>query len=80
MTPEQEAAVAELDKSRARYERTDRAHEESSRLAREDALAALRIGVRPAEVERHSPFTGSYLRRIARENGIEGDARYDRTK
>jgi hypothetical protein len=68
-----------MDRSTPRYERTAKAHEESAEQSRNDALAALRAGVKPTVVEQRSPFTGSYLRRLARDNGIEGDARYVRS-
>ena len=35
------------------------------------ALDALRAGERPTDVADESPFTPAYIRRIARENGIE---------
>jgi hypothetical protein len=41
-------------------------------------VAALRSGKRPTEVTNRSPFTAAYIRRIARDNGIEGDPRYVR--
>jgi len=68
-----------MDRSKPRYERAAKAMKEASDQALGDALAALRAGVKPAEVGRHSPFTDSYLRRLARDNGIEPDPRYVRT-
>ncbi|WP_426505430.1 hypothetical protein ACPPVO_47235 [Dactylosporangium sp. McL0621] len=53
-----------------RYERTEHAHEEARQEAISAVLAALRAGVGPTEVERLSPFTGAYIRKVARENGI----------
>jgi hypothetical protein len=79
MTPEQAEALAAMDRSKPRYERAAKAMKEASDQALGDALAALRAGVKPAEVGRHSPFTDSYLRRLARDNGIEPDPRYVRT-
>jgi len=79
MTPEQEAAIAAQDASTRRYERTAKAHDESGAQSRSDALASLRLGVPPTVAARHSPFTAAYLRRIAREAGIEGDPRYVRS-
>lgn len=79
MTDEQRALVAEQDGSTRRRAKAKAAFDSANDESIADALASLRAGVPPAEVERHSPFTGSYLRRIARENGIEGDKRYDRT-
>jgi hypothetical protein len=34
-------------------------------------LAALRAGMRPTDVTARSPFTAAYVRRLAREAGIE---------
>lgn len=53
-----------------RYERTENAHEAARRDAIEAVLAALRAGIGPSEVERLSPFTAAYVRKLARENGI----------
>lgn len=53
-----------------RYEQTEAAHEDARREAIEAVLVALRAGVGPSEVERLSPFTAAYVRRLARENGI----------
>ena len=61
---------AELAAATRRYRKTEADHEEARRGAIAAALAALRAGVGPAEVERLSPFTGAYLRRLAREEGI----------
>jgi hypothetical protein len=63
--------LALLDEATERYRQTEEAHEESQRAVVAAALAALRAGERPTDVAQHSPFTDSYIRRIARENGIE---------
>jgi hypothetical protein len=68
-----------LDAATRRYRRTEKAHKESRDAAIEAVIAALKAGKRPAEVERRSPFTGAYIRKIARERGIEADKRYIRT-
>lgn len=60
----------ELAAATRRYRRTEAAHEEARLAAIAASLAALRAGVGPAEVERLSPFTGAYLRKLAREEGI----------
>ena len=39
-----------MDRSTPRYERTAKAHEESAEQSRNDALAALRAGVKPTVV------------------------------
>lgn len=33
-------------------------------------VAALQAGARPTDVAEHSPFTDTYVRRIARQNGL----------
>jgi hypothetical protein len=53
-----------------RYRRTETAHEEARQDVINAVLAALRAGVGPTEVERLSPFTGAYIRKLARDNGI----------
>lgn len=60
----------ELKAATRRYERTGAAHEEARQAAIAAALTALRAGIGPTEVERLSPFTGAYLRKLAREAGI----------
>ncbi|WP_433297453.1 hypothetical protein ACQP2F_41065 [Actinoplanes sp. CA-030573] len=52
------------------YEQTEVAHEDARQQAIQAVLAALRGGIGPTEVERLSPFTGAYIRKIARENGV----------
>jgi hypothetical protein len=66
MTDEKSALAA----ATRRYEQTEAAHDEARKAAIEAVLAALRAGVGPSEVERLSPFTGAYVRKLARENGI----------
>lgn len=53
-----------------RYERTEMAHQDARQQAIQAVLAALRVGIGPTEVERLSPFTSAYIRKIARENGV----------
>ena len=52
------------------YLRTETAHEDARQGAIGAVLEALRAGIGPAEVERLSPFTGAYIRKLARENGV----------
>ncbi|MCF2527353.1 hypothetical protein [Yinghuangia soli] len=63
--------TAAIDLATARYRETEQAHE----AARQDAIAAvtdaLRAGIRQSDVVAHSPFTASFVRRLARENGIK---------
>ena len=60
----------ELVAATTRYKRSAAAHEDARQAAIAAALAALRAGIGPTEVERLSPFTGAYLRKLARESGI----------
>lgn len=60
----------ELVAATRRYRETEAAHEDARRDVIAAALAALREGVGPSEVERLSPFTSAYLRKLAREEGI----------
>jgi hypothetical protein len=57
------------DKTR-RYRETESAHEAARQAVIAAALAALRDGVTPNEVEELSPFTAAYVRRLARAEGI----------
>ena len=53
-----------------RYERTEAEHEESRKAVTASVLRALRAGERPTDVAAKSPFTETYVRKLARENGI----------
>jgi hypothetical protein len=53
-----------------RYSRTEAAHEQSRQAVTASVLAALRAGERPTDVAAKSPFTDTYVRKLARENGI----------
>lgn len=53
-----------------RYRATEAAHAEARQAMIDAVRAALRAGVTPTEVERLSPFTGAYIRKLAREGGI----------
>jgi hypothetical protein len=61
-----------------RYRRTEASHEEARQAAISAVLAALRAGMRPTDVIAASPFTGVYVRRLAREAGIEPRKKGDR--
>lgn len=60
-----------LDESTRRYRETEAAHEESRKAVIKDVVAALKASERPTDVTAHSPFTDAYVRKLARENGIE---------
>jgi hypothetical protein len=53
-----------------RYSQTGAAHEQSRQAVTASVLAALRAGERPTDVAAKSPFTETYVRKLARENGI----------
>jgi hypothetical protein len=60
-----------LDKATRDYRKTEQAHANARTAAVNAVLEALRAGERPTDVTAHSPFTAAYVRRLARENGIE---------
>ncbi|MER7131235.1 hypothetical protein [Streptosporangium saharense] len=64
-----------LDASTHRYRETEAAHEKSRQAVIADVLAALRAGERPTDVVARSPFTDAYIRKLARDNGIEAKPR-----
>ena len=53
-----------------RYHETEAAHERSREAVTASVLAALRGGERPTDTAAKSPFTGTYVRKLARDNGI----------
>jgi hypothetical protein len=53
-----------------RYNETEAARERSREAVTASVLAALRGGERPTDVAEKSPFTGTYVRKLARDNGI----------
>jgi hypothetical protein len=53
-----------------RYRATEAEHEAARQSAIEAVVAALRASVGPTEVARLSPFTATYVRKIARDYGI----------
>lgn len=63
-------ALEELEEAAARFRQTEAAHDESRVRIVAAVLAALRAGERPTDVAAKSPFTETYVRRVARENGI----------
>ena len=66
--------MTELDalaEATRRYRRTKSDHDEAQEAVAAAALAALKAGHRPTDVVEVSPFTAAYIRRMAREAGIE---------
>lgn len=61
----------QLRQATRRYRRTEASHEEARQAAIAAVVAALRAGMRPTDVIEQAPFTGVYVRRLAREAGIE---------
>lgn len=70
--------MEKLAQATAHYRETEQAHKDARTEAVIAVVDALRAGKRPTEVTNRSPFTAAYVRRIARENGIEGNPRYVR--
>ncbi|QYC38215.1 hypothetical protein Nocox_02925 [Nonomuraea coxensis DSM 45129] len=64
-----------LAESTRRYRETERAHEKSRDAVVECIVTALKAGKRPTDVAARSPFTDAYVRRLARENGIQAQPR-----
>jgi hypothetical protein len=52
------------------YKETEAAHERSREAVTASVLAALRGGERPTDTAGRSPFTGAYVRKLAREAGV----------
>ena len=63
--------MTKLDKAATRYRETEAAHNAARDKAVEAVVEALEAGERPTDVTARSPFTAAYVRRIARDNGIE---------
>jgi hypothetical protein len=60
-----------LDMATAEYRMTEAAHTVARVACVGAVVAALKAGERPTDVVEHAPFTDAYVRRIAREHGIE---------
>ncbi|MFJ4653901.1 hypothetical protein ACIP5Y_21770 [Nocardia sp. NPDC088792] len=65
------AEMERLTTATRTYRRLADRAEEARKEVLDAALGALRAGERPTDVADGSPFTPAYIRRIARENGIE---------
>lgn len=63
-------ALSALDASTRRYRKTEQAHEDARAAAVSAVVTALEAGARPTDVAERSPFTDTYVRRIAREHGL----------
>lgn len=63
--------MTKLDKTAERYREAKDAFEEARTEAVMAVVDALRAGERPTDVTERSPFTHAYVRRVARDNGIE---------
>lgn len=72
MTDDRTARLrTELAEQARRYRRAQTALDEAGKAAMATALELLRAKVPPTEVAKLSPFTDSYIRKAAREAGIE---------
>ena len=58
-----------------RYQKTEQAHEQARKDLVAAVVKALEAGERPTDVTSWSPFTPAYVRRIAREHGIQAAGR-----
>jgi hypothetical protein len=72
--------LGRLDEATSRYRKTETAHEHAREATIAAALDALRAGERPTDVVGRSPFTAAYIRRLARQAGIEGARPGPKTK
>ncbi|MFH9072686.1 hypothetical protein [Streptomyces alboflavus] len=63
--------MTKLDKATASYREAKAVHDAAQKAAAAAVVEALRAGERPTDVTARSPFTAAYVRRIARDNGIE---------
>ncbi|MGH3192662.1 MAG: hypothetical protein ACRDPY_40200 [Streptosporangiaceae bacterium] len=69
---EHEQAIREATR---RYRVTEKAHDAARDVLVGAVVEALKAGERPTDVTNWSPFTAAYVRKIAREHGIEAAAR-----
>lgn len=60
-----------LDQATSHYRQTKTKHAKAREETIKAVVAALQAGQRPTVVQRRSPFTAAYVRKIAREHGIE---------
>jgi hypothetical protein len=58
-----------------RYRRTETAHGHSRDEVVAAVIKALEAGERPTDVTSWSPFTATYVRKLARKNGVEAAPR-----
>lgn len=63
-----------LKESTERYRQAAAALDDARKAVIEAAVEALRAGERPTDVAAASPFTPSYIRRLAKEQGVEAAA------
>ena len=54
-----------------RYRQTEKAHERAREEVISAVVKALESGERPTDVTNWSPFTAAYVRKLARQHGIE---------
>ncbi len=60
-----------LDEATRAYLDTEATHKAARDAAIGAVVAALKAGKRPTDVATRSPFTDAYVRRVAREHGVE---------
>ena len=59
----------------ARYRETEETHERAREAVVSAVVSALEAGERPTDVTSWSPFTATYVRKLARKHGIEASQR-----
>jgi len=63
--------LAKLRAATRKYERLTKKAKEAREEVLNQAVAALKAGEWPRDVVEASPFTDAYIRRIARDNGLD---------
>ncbi len=59
----------------ARYNETEASHKAARDQVVKTVVAALKAGERPTDVTAWSPFTAAYVRKLARDNGVDAQPR-----
>lgn len=75
--PEPPPTLADIEAAAIQRGEDEERHRKSSEALKELVLAALRSGAyRPTDVTKASRWTAAYVRKLAREAGIETNERY----
>jgi hypothetical protein len=57
-----------------RYRSTEKTHDQAREAVVAAVVEALKAGERPTDVTAWSPFTATYVRKLARKHGVEAPA------